>query len=1051
MRIVPLGGADEVGAGSLFVELAETQLLVDAGIRMHSKTGTGAVHDPLPDLARIKDLGGIQAILVTHAHADHIGALPVIHRTYPDVPIYATPATCDLMRVMLADAVKLMRLKAEVEADYPLYDAQLVASMLDRVVPVTGSFTVGKNVQVQPWRAGHILGAVMYGIMSPEGSVCVTGDVLLSGQRTLRGAAIPRFNPDLLVIESTYGNRLHADRHAEERRLAGAVAEVIERGGHVLIPAFALGRAQEVMLILRAHQEAGLIPTFPIWVDGMVRAICDVYERYPEELAGNLRHAARQDPRIFFSEKSTIRPVTDTATRERVLAGPPACIIASSGMLAGGASQIYALRLAGAPQHAVFLCGYQDEESPGRRLLESIEDPEPTLTLDGQEVKVQCRIDCYGLSAHADMNALAAMAAQLRPRHIVVVHGEEEARQELAGVLRQNSGVFLPVNGEELEFTYRRVGVSDGETKSFSTSGIGRGRPLDDVGMEALWKKLRSMRLKRPLAAEEIAAFWYGHALPTDAVERLTTMLETSPYFSPNNRQPWLFHTCRSDQVEVNKRRLQLLAEAQALPGSLLLVRNPMGELRAALCTKVTQRALEIVLVGAPAAAWPVESVLQWIGPFTALDEGEIPDAEAQRALLKLLQLAEPLITDTLYQRCVEILSAEGGEVTFDAVADELLRQNPKLIADSTPEECAIVIQALHLAAAYLLNRRSDRFQRCAESLLDVRYSLNDSVENLGDAAGDVTAIEAVSSMLLAEHMEQNAALAVVDAHLGIKEGVYRRGLDLTKHQINLYFYFPDVAKQHLAETLEKISAITGWTVYIHPEAHMGALTDQVAACLPAGCRLRRTPSVYREKREVAAQCQLSGVTEEQLIQAAKRFCATTGWQLVINDQAYGTTGSTDVSTNVHESDAGLFLPAADSVPLEINQAFRVIRAMFADDDPVRLYKLSKKTDVKQGTSYIELSFISPQVGRRHAGLLRDCAQDIGWEIRINSEPNQNEIKLRIRQLMPAEWQLLREPSFYKEQQLVKVRLANSPKDVAAWTDFCRQVKEATGYDVALA
>jgi Cft2 family RNA processing exonuclease len=1052
VRIVPLGGADEVGASCLFVELANTRLLVDAGIRMHSRTGTGAVHDPLPDLARIKEFGGIQAILVTHAHADHIGALPLIHRAYPNVPIYATPATFDLMRVMLADSVKLMRQKAEVETDYPLYDEELVSSMLDQVVPVTGAFTVGEEVQVQPWRAGHILGAVMYGIISPEGSLCVTGDVLLSGQRTLPGAAIPRFNPDLLVMESTYGNRLHANRHEEERRLARSVAEVIARGGHVLIPAFALGRAQEVMLILLAHQEAGLIPTFPIWVDGMVRAICSVYERYPEELASNLRHAAKIDPRIFYSEKSTIRPVTDAATRERVLAGPPACIIASSGMLAGGASQAYALRLAGAPQHAIFLCGYQDEESPGRRLLKSIEEAEPTLTLDGQEVSVRCQIDRYGLSAHADMNALAAMVTQLRPRHVVIVHGEEEARQELAGALRQSSGVFLPVNGEELEFTYRRGKTSDAETKSSSVAGIGRGRSLDAEGIEELWKKLRNMRIRRPLASDEIAALWYGHAIPGDAVKQLIPMLEASPYFSPNYRQPWLFHVCRPDQVEVNKQKLNLLSEAQALPGSLLLVRNSMGELRAALCTDVRQGALELVTVGGMAADWPVESVLQWIGPFSAQDDS-VPTqvADAQLALFRLLQMSESLVTTDLWRRILEVFATKGGEVTLDVLTDELLRQDSERNTHSTTREGSSAQQALRLAAAYLLNKLPERISRHAVGLLTVNYGLNNTMTDLMDLVNDVSDKINASGMLMADHLEQNAALTVVDAHLGINEGLYRRGLDLTKRQMNLYFLFPDIARQRLVETLEKIAARTGWSIHIHPEAHMGALTDQVASCLPAGCQQLRTPSVYREKQEVAVQCRVTGVTEEQLMQAGERFRAETGWQLVINGQTYGATSTTDIQLDEQGPDEDKFLPDPNSVPLEINRAFQVIRAMFADDDPVRLYKLSKKSDAKQGTSYIELSFISPQVGLQHVALIRDCAQDIGWELRINPEPNQNEIKLRIRQLMPAAWQLLREPSFFKDQQLVKVRLGNPPEDIAAWTEFHLRVKEATGYDVALA
>lgn len=1049
MRVVPLGGADEVGASCTLVELAGRRVLVDAGIRMHNNAGTGVPRDPLPDLVRIRELGGVHAILVTHAHADHIGALPLLHRAFPAVPIFATPATLDLMRVMLADAVKLMRQKADLEADYPLYDADLVAGMLDKVVPVVGPFNIGEDIKVHPWRAGHILGAVMYGITSPEGSVCVTGDVLISPQRTLPGAVVPRFHPDLLLMESTYGNRLHANRHEEERRLAQAVAEVIARGGHVLIPAFALGRAQEVVLILRAHQEAGLIPTFPIWVDGMVKSICDVYARYPEELSSPLRHAMRSGNHPFYSDKSTIRPVADTATRERILAGAPACIVASSGMLTGGASQFYAMRLAGTPQHAIFLCGYQDEESPGRRLLESVQAQAPMLSIAGQEINVRCRVDRYGLSAHADMNALAAMAAQLRPHHVVLLHGEEGARQELANILRRHAGVFLPVNCEELQFTYRKAEAVSPASANRRTTGLGKGQPFTAESALLLWQSLRASRLTRPLTADELAARWYGHAIPAGAAETVTPILAASPYFHSDDRQPWLFYLCRPDEVEAAKRRLNLVAEAQALPGSLLLVRTSMGDLRAAVCLSVEGAAIRLAAVGMPVGLWPVESVIQWIGPWN----GRPDESEVQRELLGVLDSCRKLVLQLPWSDLVNALPATATAYTLDDVVDlwkeqAANAQNGATLGNSAQEP------AYRLAVALVLNSLPELVERQAQGLLAVTYSLrhNGGAQITSPSVSGAT-VDASALSPLAGRLEQNAALAVVDKLLNPDSGLYRKGLSLTDHQIVLYFKFPSVAQQRLAETLRTIAAVTGWSIAVHPETHMGALCEQAEVCLGPGCQLQRAPSVYREKHEVVVQCSVDALSDAQLADAAQRFYATTGWRLVVNGKRLMVEDETDqkqISPPAVDVE-NQYRPDEQAEPLEINKAYQVIKAVFANDEPARLYKAGKKTDPHTGSHYIELSFITPEIGARYADLLTACARDIGWELRINPEPNQIEISACIRRLLPPGWQLLREPSLFRQQHLARLRLAQPPEDQSAWTSFCEQVKAATGYDVALA
>src|SRR3712207_1095966 len=337
MQVVFLGGASGVGASCLAVEIGAEWILIDAGVRVDRAV------DRLPDLAFL-ETKPLAAIFVTHAHADHIGALPLVNQRFPHVPIYTSVATMRLMEVMLADALKVMSRRATEELEIPLYDEALVAATLRmiRPLPIGGTITVPElpAVTIHTSRAGHVAGALMLGFESPAGRLVVSGDVSVAPQRTVLGAALPGLrHPDLLVLESTYGTRLHPNRQAEEQRLALAVAEGVARG-HVLIPAFALGRAQEIILILRAAQRDGLIPAFDIWVDGLVRRVCAAYTTIPEALRPGLAKQIRDRGRVFFGK--TIQPVETPAQRTRLLDGPPCCIISSSGMLTGGPRAWYA-------------------------------------------------------------------------------------------------------------------------------------------------------------------------------------------------------------------------------------------------------------------------------------------------------------------------------------------------------------------------------------------------------------------------------------------------------------------------------------------------------------------------------------------------------------------------------------------------------------------------------------------------------------------------------------------------------------------------------------
>ncbi|MBX3167157.1 MAG: MBL fold metallo-hydrolase [Candidatus Eremiobacteraeota bacterium] len=470
MRIHFIGGAHEVGGSCSVVEVGGRRVLIDCGQRM----GGAAELDRLPDLQRVQELGGLDAILVTHAHADHIGALPLIHLAFPKVPLYTNEATLALMKIMLADSLKIMKLRWLQETEIPLYPEHAVTSMLARVEVVKPGDTFDlceSELQATFLLSGHVLGACSLTLDTAEGRVLFTGDYSVDAQRTVDAIVVPPARPHVVVTEATYGNRLHANRKAEEFRLAEAVAKVVGRGGKVLIPAFALGRAQEVLLILLREMKVGRIPQFPVFVDGMVRNVCQIYALFPEFLAELLKKRVEREGNPFFYEGSPARAVSQ-GERESVPLGEPCCIVSSSGMLNGGPSQFYAAELAGDRKNAIFITGYQDEESPGGKVLALAEGTERSLRLMERIVRFECQIAKYNLSAHADAVQIAALVERLGPRLCYLVHGDEGARAALAPMIQGATKTLLPYNGEVVEFAFE-------STLARATAVARRPRPVE--------------------------------------------------------------------------------------------------------------------------------------------------------------------------------------------------------------------------------------------------------------------------------------------------------------------------------------------------------------------------------------------------------------------------------------------------------------------------------------------------------------------------------------------------------------------------------------------
>jgi len=337
------------------------------------------------------------------------------------------------------------------EGETPLYTAEVVERTLARVRPVEWAQPIAPlpdpAITVRFLHAGHIAGAAMLLIDTPAGRVLHMGDYSVTAQRTLHGLDVPGLpQADAVISEGTYGDAIHANRKEQERALVATVARVVGRGGRALLPAFAVGRAQEVALILRAARTAGELPPVPIHLDGMVRGVCDLYQAQVHDLNPRLQNYVRNARRPLFADPSLAVYAVTAGRRRGLLDNPEAAVvISSSGMMTGGPAPLYARAFAADERNAIVFSGYQDDESPGAAFLRARQGT--TVALGKEELTLSCAVERYSLSAHADAGQIEAAVARAQPRVTVLVHGEPDTLRALARrVARQHPQIA--VNGE---------------------------------------------------------------------------------------------------------------------------------------------------------------------------------------------------------------------------------------------------------------------------------------------------------------------------------------------------------------------------------------------------------------------------------------------------------------------------------------------------------------------------------------------------------------------------------------------------------------------------
>jgi Cft2 family RNA processing exonuclease len=435
MRLVCLGGAGEIGANSYFVAPTPRgpALLLDAGIHP-KREGRPALPllDALPEEP--------EHILVTHAHLDHVGALPVVARRFPHARIHMTEATARFALRMLRNSAQVLRRRHEQGGPEPLYGFPAVED-LEHVVEEHAEESVvqlGRGVRARFVPAGHIPGAAGVLLEAAGRTLFYTGDTCGASQLLIPGARYPEGPVDALLTETTYGGNLVADAVRKDevvRRFAQAIRDVVDGGGRVLLPVFALGRAQELLFLLSLLRDKGRIPRVPLYLTGLARAVTHLYDE--------TRHLTRRHDPSLRLERLDFRMLDD----EILAAGgpePPSIVLASSGMLI---PQTLSNRLAATvlpeARDAIFIVGYQDPDSPGFRVQHSVEGAEIDLGDGRPPVLRRCAVERFHFRAHSSRAELLSAARRMKPRLAVLIHGDPSSSASIGATLDEAGGNTL--------------------------------------------------------------------------------------------------------------------------------------------------------------------------------------------------------------------------------------------------------------------------------------------------------------------------------------------------------------------------------------------------------------------------------------------------------------------------------------------------------------------------------------------------------------------------------------------------------------------------------
>jgi KH/beta-lactamase-domain protein len=427
VRITCLGACQEVGRSAIYMETKESNIIMDMGAKPTTST-----LDEAPALELV-DIDKLDAVIISHAHLDHVGFLPYLFKYGYKGPVYMTEPTKYLMEVLLTDYVETAAERGN--APYAMQD--IVTALYHTITIDYDEVTdVAPDIKLTLYDAGHEIGSAISHLHVGNGlyNVIYTGDFKYGPSRLLNPAHNKFKRAELLIMESTYGgkNDVQLPRQESEAQLIDILNNTIEKGGKALIPVFSTGRAQEVLLVLNEAISSGKLPKVPIYVDGMVLETLNIHMMFPDYLNRNIRDLIYDGVNPFLSEY--VKPVERARMPEKrqeqvmdIVQGLPSIILAPHGMLNGGPALDYFVHMVDDPKNSLIFVSYQGEGTLGRRLKMGekkvqVKYYNDELTLD---VKMQV-FDAPGFSGHSDRKQLMRYVGSMdpKPQKAIILHGE---------------------------------------------------------------------------------------------------------------------------------------------------------------------------------------------------------------------------------------------------------------------------------------------------------------------------------------------------------------------------------------------------------------------------------------------------------------------------------------------------------------------------------------------------------------------------------------------------------------------------------------------------
>ena len=443
VRMTVLGGAQEVGRSAFLIKTRESSVLLDCGINPGSQR-------PFETFPRFDSpefqIDSLDAVVISHAHLDHCGLAPFLYKYGYDGPVYCSAPTSNLMTLLQLDYLDV----ASKQGVTPYYDQKDVRECVLHTIPLRfGVVTdIAPDIRLTLHNSGHILGSAMSHLHIGEGlhNIVYTGDYKFSRTMLLEAATTEFPRVETVITESTYGGAddVMPSRVEAEERLTQIINATLERKGKVLIPVPAVGRAQEIMLIIDGYMKRGLMKEAPVFIEGMISEATAIHTAYPEYLGREVRHSIlHEEINPFQSDYFTI--VEHPSVRQSIIEGEPCIVLATSGMLEGGPVIEYFKNWADNEKNTIIFVSYQIEGTMGKRVQKGVSEV-TMMDSEGKMAVVQAKLQVEsieGFSGHSDRRQLISYLTRLKPtpERIFVCHGEKSKIMNLANFIDKKVGI----------------------------------------------------------------------------------------------------------------------------------------------------------------------------------------------------------------------------------------------------------------------------------------------------------------------------------------------------------------------------------------------------------------------------------------------------------------------------------------------------------------------------------------------------------------------------------------------------------------------------------